>query len=114
MSDEKFVDKSWGKGVTIEPYLMSVLSSRMFCIGVEMTNTMVRTARSLLMSICRDLSTAICDRNADVISLPPCIPVHVANMGLTVKPAFSHPEGVQEGDLFLNNSPYNGNTHHGE
>jgi len=114
MSDEKFVDKSWGKGMTIEPYLMSVLSSRMFCSGVEMTNTMVRTARSLLMSICRDLSTAICDRNADVISLPPCIPVHVANMGLTVKPALKHPEGVQEGDLFLNNSPYNGNTHHAD
>jgi len=114
MSDEKFVDKRWGKGVTTEPYLMSVLSSRMFCTGIEMTNTMIRTARSLLMSICRDLSTAICDRNADVISLPPCIPVHVANMGLTVSPALNHPEGVQEGDLFLNNSPYNGNTHHAD
>lgn len=114
MNNETFVDKSWGDGITTDPYLMSVLSSRMFSIGVEMTNTMVRSSRSLLMSICRDLSTAICDRNANVISLPPCIPVHVANMGLTVRPAFDHPEGIQEGDLFLNNSPYTGNTHHAD
>lgn len=98
----------------MEPYLMSVLSARLYCIGIEMTNTMIRSARSLLMSICRDLSTAICDRDGDVISLPPCIPVHCANMGLTVKPTFEHPEGVHEGDLFLNNSPYTGNTHHAD
>lgn len=102
------------RGATVEPYLMSVLSSRLYCIGIEMTNTMIRAARSLLMSICRDLSTAICDRNGEVISLPPCIPVHVANMGLTVKPAFAHPEGIHQGDLFLNNSPYWGNTHHAD
>lgn len=102
------------KKLTVEPYLMSVLSSRLYSIGIEMTNTMVRSARSLLMSICRDLSTAICDRNGEVISLPPCIPVHVANMGLTTRPCFTHPEGIQQGDLFLNNSPYNGNTHHAD
>jgi len=98
----------------IEPYLMSVLSSRLYSIGIEMTNTMIRSARSLLMSLCRDLSTAICDSRGDVVSLPPCIPVHCANMGLTVKPTFEHPEGIQEGDLFLNNSPYCGNTHHAD
>ena len=98
----------------VEPYVMSVLSSRLYSIGIEMTNTMVRSARSLLMSICRDLSTAICDKDADVISLPPCIPVHVANMGMAVKPAFNHPDGIHEGDLFLNNSPYHGSTHHAD
>lgn len=100
--------------INVEPYLMSVLSSRLYCTGIEMTNTLIRSARSLLMSICRDLSTAICDRNGDVISMPPGIPVHVANMGLTVKPCFDHPEGIQPGDLFLNNSPYMGNTHHAD
>jgi N-methylhydantoinase B len=100
--------------INIEPYLMSVLSSKLYSIGIEMTNTMIKSARSLLMSICRDLSTAICDKNGDVISLPPCIPVHVANMGMTVKPAFNHIDGIHEGDLFLNNSPYFGNTHHAD
>jgi len=100
--------------IEVPPYLMAVLSARLHSIGIEMTNTMIRSARSLLMSICRDLSTAICDRNGEVISLPPCIPVHVANMGLTTSPCFDHPEGIKEGDLFLTNSPYYGNTHHAD
>ncbi|MCI6085968.1 MAG: hydantoinase B/oxoprolinase family protein [Selenomonas sp.] len=98
----------------IEPYLMSVLSSRLYSIGLEMTNTLMRTARSQLMSVCHDLSTAICDRNGKVIALAESIPVHCANMGLTVRPCFDHPEGIQPGDLFLNNSPYHGNTHHAD
>ena len=99
---------------TMEPYLMSVLSSRLYSIGLEMTNTLMRTARSQLMSVCHDLSTAICDRNGKVIALAESIPVHCANMGLTVSPCFSHPDGIQPGDLFLNNSPYHGNTHHAD
>lgn len=98
----------------VEPYLMSVLSSRLYSIGIEMTNTLMRTARSQLMSVCHDLSTAICDRNGKVIALAESIPVHCANMGLTVRPCFDHPEGIQPGDLFLNNSPYHGNTHHAD
>ena len=99
---------------TVEPYLMSVLSSRLYSIGLEMTNTLMRTARSQLMSVCHDLSTAICDRNGKVIALAESIPVHCANMGLTVKPCFEHPEGIKRGDLFLNHSPYHGNTHHAD
>ena len=98
----------------VEPYLMSVLSSRLYSIGLEMTNTLMRTARSQLMSVCHDLSTAICDRNGKVIALAESIPVHCASMGLTVRPCFDHPEGIQPGDLFLNNSPYHGNTHHAD
>lgn len=101
-------------GKKIEPYLMSVLSSRLYSIGLEMTNTMIRAARSSVMSISRDLSTAICDRNGAVIAISHGIPVHCANMGLTVKPCFEHPEGIKPGDLFLNNSPYYGNTHHAD
>ena len=99
---------------TVEPYLMSVLSSRLYSIGLEMTNTLMRTARSQLMSVCHDLSTAICDRNGKVIALAESIPVHCANMGLTVEPCFEHPEGIKRGDLFLNNSPYHRNTHHAD
>jgi len=35
-------------------------------------------------------------------------------MGLTVKYCFNHPEGINIGDMFLNNSPYHGNTHHAD
>ena len=98
----------------MEPYLMSVLSNRLYSIGVEMTNTMLRTARSQVMSSCRDLSTAICDRYGNLLTMPTSIPVHCGNVGLTVKPCLEHPDGIKEGDLFLNNSPYHGNTHHAD
>ncbi|MCK5601867.1 hydantoinase B/oxoprolinase family protein, partial [Candidatus Pacearchaeota archaeon] len=100
---------------TVEPYLMAVIQSRLYAIGIEMTNTMIRSARSLLLSICRDLSTAICDFNGDVLMLPPCIPVHVANMELTVRPLLERGiEKINPGDCYLNNSPYYGNTHHAD
>ncbi|MDR2035292.1 MAG: hydantoinase B/oxoprolinase family protein [Coriobacteriales bacterium] len=98
----------------IEPYLLSVISSRLHSICLEMANTLMRTARSQLMSVCHDLSTAICDCNGDVLALAESIPVHCANMGLTVRYCFEHPEGIKAGDLFLNNSPYHGNTHHAD
>lgn len=101
--------------IIVEPYLMAVIQSRLYAIGIEMTNTMIRSARSLLLSICRDLSTAICDFNGDVLMLPPCIPVHVANMELTVRPLFERGiEKIKPGDCYLNNSPYYGNTHHAD
>jgi N-methylhydantoinase B len=47
--------------------------------------------------------------------LPPCIPVHTTNMSLTVKPLLERGiEKVKPGDLYLNNSPYFGNTHHAD
>jgi len=95
----------------IEPYLMSVLSSRINAITIEMINTVLRTARSQVLSVARDFSTALLDREGNVIAAPQGIPVHCANMGLMAEHIFDHPDGIQEGDLFLNNSPYHGNTH---
>lgn len=95
----------------IEPYLMSVLSSRLDGITLEMINTVLRTARSQVLSVARDFSTAILDHNGEVIAAPQGIPVHCANMSLTTKYLFAHSDGIHEGDLFLSNSPYHGCTH---
>lgn len=95
----------------IEPYLMAVLSSRINAITIEMINTVLRTARSQVLSVARDFSTALLDQNGNVIAAPLGIPVHCANMGLMAEHLFNHPDGIKEGDVFLNNSPYHGNTH---
>ena len=98
----------------MEPYLMSVLSNRMYSIGNEMKNTLARTARSFILAGCRDLSIAICDREGKILALPASLPVHCGNVDLTVKPCFKHPDGVKKGDMFLNNDPLLGNTHHAD
>ena len=99
--------------IVIEPYLMAVLSNRLYTIGKEMTGTMVRSSRSLVMNICRDFSTAICDGDGDVIMIPPGIPAHVANGSLIGRSILDGRE-LKPGDCYLNNSPYYGNTHHGD
>ena len=97
----------------IEPYLMTVLSSRINSIARQMTYTYQRSARSSVMSSARDLSTAICDANGDVIALPNGFPVHCAGVSLTPKAVMDfHPkETMKIGDAYLHNSPYHGNTH---
>lgn len=99
--------------IVIEPYLMAVLSNRLYTIGKEMTSTMLKSSRSLVMNICRDFSTAICHGNGDVIMIPPGIPCHVANGSLLGHSILDGRE-LNPGDCYLNNSPYYGNTHHAD
>ncbi|MGI6152581.1 MAG: hydantoinase B/oxoprolinase family protein [Christensenellaceae bacterium] len=94
-----------------DPFLLSVLSSRIDAITQDMINTVIRTARSQVLNFARDFSTALFDRYGKVIAAPHGIPIHCGNMGLMAEYLFSHPEGIHEGDLFLNNSPYHGNSH---
>lgn len=94
-----------------DPYLLSVLSSRIDAITQDMINTVIRTARSQVLNFARDFSTALFDRNGRVIAAPMCIPSHCGNMGMMSKHLFSHPDGIHKGDVFLNNSPYHNNSH---
>lgn len=100
----------------VEPYLMAVLSRALIGIGNEMTNTMLRTARSLLLSACRDFSTAISDRNGELVALPIAAPNHVANQTMLAQSVLKLGGELRPGDCFLNNSPYGecGNTHHAD
>ncbi len=94
-----------------DPYLLSVLTSRIDAITQDMINTVIRTARSQVLNFARDFSTAIFDRQGKVIAAPLGIPIHCGNMGLMAEHLFNHPDGIHKGDVFLNNSPYHGNSH---
>lgn len=96
----------------LTPDVLAIISSKINNISKQMTYTLQRSARSSIMSSARDFSTAICDMDGDVIALPNGFPVHVANMSLTAKTIFDfHEDDLTEGDAYLNNSPYHGNTH---
>lgn len=108
-------DSSTGRGIGsdgLEPHLMAILANRVNAIARHMTHVLTRSARSSVMSACRDLSTAICDARGDALALPNGFPVHVANMSLVTKSVMGiHGDSIAEGDAFLHNSPYHGNTH---
>lgn len=101
---------------TVEPYLIAVISSAIATIGREMTNTLLRTSRSLLLSVCKDFSCAISDRKGQLLMLPPACPVHVSNQTMVCQSIFKYGGELRPGDCFLNNVPYDDyrNTHHAD
>jgi len=96
----------------IEAYLMSLLASRLGSISVQMNNAIVKSARSSVLSLARDCSTAILDKNGDVLTFPAGFPVHVGGSSIIGKHLLeTRGDTLKPGDAYLNNSPYHGNTH---
>ena len=98
----------------IEPYLLSLLSSKIGNISVQMLNATVKSARSSVLALARDCSTAIFDYKGRMVAFPVGIPVHVGSASPGVQELLKEYENdLRPGDVILNNSPYHGNTHAG-
>jgi N-methylhydantoinase B len=96
----------------IEPFLMALLASRIGNISIQMNNVMIKSSRSSVLALARDCSTAICDSNGDVLAFPAGFPVHVGAISLAGHSLLEmYGNDLQQGDAYLNNSPYHGNTH---
>ena len=94
----------------IDPIQLLIMANRLDGVVREMTNTLVRTAQSATLAA-RDLSTSISSADHELFAAPEGIPVHVYGSGLLCEAmAEIHPD-FKEGDAFLHNDPYLGNTH---
>ena len=99
----------------IEPYMMVLLSKRLEAIAREMTNTTLRAARSGVINIARDFSCSIVTGDGRLLFVTEGLPVHIANSDFVVQKLLELFHGdIHEGDDFLCNSPYYGNTHHAD
>lgn len=87
-----------------------VMSNRLDGITREMTNTVLRAARSTTMAA-RDFSCSIVSAAHELLSCPEGIPVHVfgASPSAAAMAALHH--DLAPGDAFLHNDPYLGNSH---
>ncbi len=93
-----------------DPVTLAIMANRLDSITREMTNTMIRTARSTTMAA-RDFSCSITSHEHELLSAPGGIPVHVYGSSLiAASMARAHPD-LRPGDAFLHNNPYDGNTH---
>ena len=96
--------------ITKNPINMLVMANRIDGITREMTNTLVRTGRSATL-VARDLSCSISTAGHELFAAPEGCPVHVYGSGLLCEAmADLHPD-FKQGDAFLHNDPYLGNTH---
>ena len=94
-----------------DPVLLAIMANRMEAVCREMTNTMLLAARSSVIGMARDFSCAVITSENDILAVAEGFPIHVWGMNIQTKSMCDlHPD-FKEGDAFLHNDPYLGNTH---
>ena len=91
---------------------MAVLANRFESVVRAMRNTLIRTARSGVISTARDFSCCILTSRDEFLAMAESLPIHLISgpdmMARSMKEL--HPD-FRRGDAFLHNSPYHGNSH---
>lgn len=95
----------------MDPVLMAVLANRLNAIVREMTNTLLRTARSAVLAVVRDFSCSLVTADNRLLCPGEGVPVHIFGSSLQTQAMCDLHEDLAPGDAFLHNDPYMGNTH---
>jgi N-methylhydantoinase B len=98
----------------LDPMQLAVVANRFDAIVREMTNTLLRAGRSAVLTTGRDFSCAIVTGDNRLLASAEGLPVHIFGSHLQTQAMCDlHPD-LAEGDAFLHNDPYLGNTHHAD
>ena len=91
---------------------LALINNRLEGIVGAMVNTLQRTARSAIMNMARDFSCGILTSDDEILTVAESLPCHTFR-GPDLQARYmkaNHPR-FQQGDAFLHNDPYNGNSH---
>ena len=91
--------------------VMAVLANRLDSIVREMTNTLFRTGRSAILNTAKDFSCSIVTADNRLLSSVEGLPIHVLSGGRQTETMWEFHPDVEEGDAYLHNDAYLGNTH---
>jgi N-methylhydantoinase B len=94
--------------------LLAVLSKRLDTICWEMTNTLLRAGRSAVLASARDFSCSIVTGDNQLLTAAEGAPVHVLGSHFLTQSMCELHDDLAEGDAFIHNDPYLGNTHHAD
>ncbi len=91
---------------------LAVLANRFGGICRKMGNTLLRTGRSGVLNRAKDFSCCIVTRDCELLVAEESLPIHVlSGPDLMARSMLEfHPE-LKQGDVFLHNSPYHGDSH---
>jgi N-methylhydantoinase B len=95
----------------IEPALLAVIANRFDCICREMTNTLLRSGRSAVLNMARDFSCSLVTGDNQLLAAAEGLPVHVFGSQFLTQAMCDLHADLAEGDAFLHNDVYLGNTH---
>lgn len=99
--------------MNIDPIDQAVISQGLIASAREMGVKLIRSAYSTILREASDGSAALLDRHGNVIAQAELIPMQLGPIGATFKPCAEivPPEELQEGDFYINNSPFEGGQH---
>ncbi|MCL6284162.1 hydantoinase B/oxoprolinase family protein [Ruegeria sp. 2012CJ41-6] len=98
----------------IDPFMVAVLKSRFEAIVREMSLVVMRASRSAVIKNARDFSCAILTFEHELVTVEDALPIHVMSMDMATRPLTDHFDDIEDGDIFINNCPYTGGTHHAD
>jgi len=96
---------------SFDPVLMSVLANAFDGIVREMTNGLLRSARSSVINTARDFSCSILTADNQLLASAEGCPVHVFGSEPLGAAMIELHRDLAPGDAFLHNDPYRGNSH---
>jgi len=96
---------------TLSPMLLAVLANRFDGVVREMTNTMLRTGRSAVINSARDFSCGITTADNQLFATAEGLPAHTYGLNLQTAAMCAFHDDIAEGDAYLHNDPYSGNSH---
>ena len=95
----------------LDPVQVAIMANRIDAILREMTGVVMRTARSAVIGQSRDFSCAIVTADNELLATAEGIPAHIFGAHLQTRTMCRlHPD-FREGDAYLHNDPYDGNSH---
>ncbi len=94
-----------------DPVKLSVLANAFDGIVREMTSGLLRSARSSVINTARDFSCAVLTADNQLLAAAEGVPVHVFGAGPLGEDMVALHDDIREGDAFLHNDPYMGNSH---
>jgi N-methylhydantoinase B len=96
----------------VDPLALSLYANRFENVVRHMADTLFRASRSGIINTAHDFSCCLIAHDDELIAAANSLPIHVLSgpelLSRTMKEL--HPD-LRNGDAFLNNSPYHGNTH---
>ncbi|MEZ5101817.1 MAG: hydantoinase B/oxoprolinase family protein [Thermoleophilia bacterium] len=98
----------------LDATLLAVIANRLDAVVREMTNTLLRSGRSAVLAMARDFSCSIVTGDDELLAAAEGIPVHIVGSHLQSQAMRELHPVLREGDAYLDNDPYRGNTHHAD
>jgi len=98
-----------------DPITFSVILNRFNAIANEMTLTLEQSAWTPILALCRDFSCAVYDHQQRQVAMYDALPIHTTSLKIVLTEiARTFEDAINDGDVFMCNDPYRGNTHVGD